>query len=283
MENGDVVNGITLIEIDTGKRVPRTNIKLSNWKCHCGNYFDYNYYDIKDGRVKSCGCFRPKYYVGETYNHISIKEILDIKNSNNNTLVIAVCYCGKEFQTAATRLRGGKIMSCGCGLSKDIAGEKLGGVTAIEKTDKRLHGSVIWKCFCDYCQHIVELPLSYITRKNRTSCGCYVKSGSEHHAYNPKLRDEDRSVRLVADSKIFARTVFERDNYKCIICGSNKKLNAHHLNGYHWCKEGRVDIKNGACLCTLCHRRYHKVYGNKYNTKEQFQEFFLSNSYYYNV
>jgi len=49
-------------------------------------------------------------------------------------------------------------------------------------------------------------------------------------------------------------------------------LNAHHKDGYHWCIDKRLDISNGETLCTDCHKSFHKLYGNKNNTKEQYNE-----------
>lgn len=69
--------------------------------------------------------------------------------------------------------------------------------------------------------------------------------------------------------------VYERDNYTCQCCGDSKghNLNAHHLNGYNWDKKHRTDINNGVTLCEKCHKKFHKIYGNKNNTKEQFINF----------
>ena len=75
-------------------------------------------------------------------------------------------------------------------------------------------------------------------------------------------------------------SVFKRDDYTCQICGdsSSGNLNAHHLDGYNWCKDKRVDIDNGVTLCDECHRRFHKLYGRGFNTKEQFEKFKTENA-----
>lgn len=82
----------------------------------------------------------------------------------------------------------------------------------------------------------------------------------------------------------------KRDNYTCQITGiKGGCLNVHHLNGYHWDKENRTNTKNGITLSKGMHRRFHNMYGNYNNTKEQFIEFInilhdnheMSDEYYY--
>jgi len=77
--------------------------------------------------------------------------------------------------------------------------------------------------------------------------------------------------------KNFTKQVFHRDKYKCIICGSTKKLNAHHLNAWHWYPQGRFDPNNAVTLCghaNGCHILFHKMFGKYQNTKQQFEKFF---------
>lgn len=50
-------------------------------------------------------------------------------------------------------------------------------------------------------------------------------------------------------------------------------INAHHLDGFHWCIEKRYDSNNLVTLCKTCHRDFHSAFGNRNNTKEQFLEF----------
>ena len=73
----------------------------------------------------------------------------------------------------------------------------------------------------------------------------------------------------------FIKRVLCRDNFTCQCCGAtNCKLNVHHLNGYDWYIEGRIDDTNGISLCENCHKNFHSIYGYGNNTKEQFEEWF---------
>jgi len=111
-----------------------------------------------------------------------------------------------------------------------------------------------------------------------------------HPSWNDNLTNEERySHRTAYINDEWRNKVLNKDNYHCKCCNiSNKKsinkykeiLNVHHLEGYHWCKELRFDINNGITLCPECHHKFHRQFGNKYNTTEQFITFLGVN---YNV
>lgn len=53
------------------------------------------------------------------------------------------------------------------------------------------------------------------------------------------------------------KNVYERDNWKCFICGSKKNINAHHIYNGNDYKEKRFMIKNGITLCEYHHIMLH--------------------------
>lgn len=57
------------------------------------------------------------------------------------------------------------------------------------------------------------------------------------------------------------KAVYSRDEYRCAICGSGKKLNAHHLESFAKNKERRFDVTNGVTMCRLHHLHFHRWYG----------------------
>ncbi len=59
--------------------------------------------------------------------------------------------------------------------------------------------------------------------------------------------------------------VYEKDNYTCQSCGSNKELHAHHIKGYAEFPDLRFDINNGKTLCIDCHGELHGVQFHKNN------------------
>lgn len=79
---------------------------------------------------------------------------------------------------------------------RDITGQRFGKLVAIEPTDKRYKGNVIWKCKCD-CGNVKEIPMNSLVHGGQKSCGC-IKGGYKN-----------------------------RKHFGCIECGSDK----HYAKG----------------------------------------------------
>ena len=58
--------------------------------------------------------------------------------------------------------------------------------------------------------------------------------------------------------------VFERDGYRCAICGEvGGRLNAHHIKPFAKYPDLRLDIDNGITLCEECHKEVHRKKGKE--------------------
>jgi hypothetical protein len=55
--------------------------------------------------------------------------------------------------------------------------------------------------------------------------------------------------------KEWRRTVFHRDGYKCVLCGSCSEIQADHIKSYALFPELRLIVSNGRTLCKKCHRK----------------------------
>ena len=105
--------------------------------------------------------------------------------------------------------------------------------------------------------------------------GMYNKVGDLNPAFKGNITIEERvKSRQYFLYKRWKKEVLEKANHTCQCCGkSDVKLNTHHLNSYTDFPTQRSDINNGVCLCEDCHKLFHKLYGGKHNTKEQFEDF----------
>lgn len=65
--------------------------------------------------------------------------------------------------------------------------------------------------------------------------------------------------------RAWRESVFKRDRYKCVVCGSNTNIEAHHIEHWAKSKEKRYDVDNGVTLCRSCH---YKVHGKKARMKK---------------
>lgn len=145
-----------------------------------------------------------------------------------------------------------------------------------------IDSKLICQCTIQGCDNIWKVTWNKLKLgRNCPKCARRKKSGANHYHYNPNLTDEERKTggNVIVDGKSliddWRTSIFKRDKFTCVVCkdSSQSKLNAHHLNGYHWDIENRFNLLNGVTLCIHCHKAFHKEYGVKNNTKEQFEEF----------
>lgn len=57
------------------------------------------------------------------------------------------------------------------------------------------------------------------------------------------------------------KTALMRDRYTCVSCGSKRRLEVHHGNGWKWFRRDRFSIWNLFTLCKPCHAAFHKWNG----------------------
>ncbi len=68
------------------------------------------------------------------------------------------------------------------------------------------------------------------------------------------------------------KSIISRDG-KCVCCGHDKHLEAHHLFGYKENPSLAINENNGVALCKFCHDKYHNMYGIKNINPVDFMKF----------
>ena len=199
-------------------------------------------------------------------------------NPKYNSIKFNCDYCGEEKKTKESQYNKYKNHFC----SKECYYKwKKENSENMKGENSPRYNSI--KFNCDYCGEEHTMPKSEYDKKEHHFCSkeCYYKwrseniRGENNPSWNPNLTDEEREDnRNTLEYKEFIKSVLKRDNYICALSGQRgAKLVVHHLNGYHWFKEGRTDVNNAVTLSEDIHKLFHKIYGNHDNTKEQFEEF----------
>ena len=123
-----------------------------------------------------------------------------------------------------------------------------------------------WKISISNKRHLVSLET-----RQKISKG---KKGIRRIRRKSYLISEYEELRKCSDYKLWHKAVLERDNFTCQKCGQHGgKLNIHHINNFAEFPELRFALDNGITLCEKCHKKFHRIYSERNNTKEQLNEF----------
>jgi hypothetical protein len=85
-------------------------------------------------------------------------------------------------------------------------------------------------------------------------------SGDKHYAWKGGISTINEKIRHSLEYRLWRETVFKRDNYTCVWCGTKSRiglsvvLHADHIKPFSKYPELRFAIDNGRTLCVQCHR-----------------------------
>lgn len=119
---------------------------------------------------------------------------------------------GEYSQTLDNHMHGRRCPKCRAEKNRvDISGQRFGRLVAIEPTERRVCGSVIWKCCCA-CGNFCFVSLNNFRKKTHTkSCGCWEPRLTHGHSRNGQRSPEYRSWRSVVDRCTDSKNIgFER-------------------------------------------------------------------------
>jgi 5-methylcytosine-specific restriction endonuclease McrA len=79
----------------------------------------------------------------------------------------------------------------------------------------------------------------------------------------PRKKQKKEKIRLVDNGRESERynkwrcAVLSRDSYKCVLCESTARIEAHHITRWVDDDKNRFNQKNGVALCYDCHQKHH--------------------------
>ena len=267
-------------------------------KCDCGNYITAVGTGLTTGDYSSCGCKRHHDIAGKKFGRWTAIEMTNKRSSSGDAIWKCVCECGTLGEVKKSKLSDGTSKSCGClkreltskrrsdsGL--DLTNKTFGRLKVLRPTGEKNSEGRIWLCKCE-CGGTIETSARNLNGGRTKSCGCLQiekvtqlglsNIGKNNPLYNHTLTDEERATTLFqrtsAQYKDIRNKTLKRDNFKCVVCRSNKRIVAHHLDGFDKHKDKRFDLDNLVTLCGDCHKEFHHAFGYGGNTREQFENYF---------
>ncbi len=277
-------------------------IKVS---CPLNHVYEVKFNNFKQGRrCKECSYLEKAKKFKHSLEHVK-KTFLDndciplfSNYKNAKTPLLYMCNCGNKSTIRFSDFQRGK--RCKLCMGERLSDRFRFSYSYVEKlfeindckllSDKYINGKehLDYVCSCGNRDVISfeKFKLGqrcYECRNNKISKSLKGRNfperrGENHPNWKYDKSDEDRvKERKFYDYHQWRESVFERDNFTCQCCSKvGHELNAHHLDGWNWCIEKRLDVDNGITLCKICHDEFHEMYGKGNNTKEQFMEFLFN-------
>jgi len=89
------------------------------------------------------------------------------------------------------------------------------------------------------------------------------------------------SWRNTREYRVWRASVIRRDKV-CVVCGSRKRRQAHHIDHSMYFPDKRFDVSNGVTMCSKCHMQFHSNFKRSTRvkcTKYDFDNFMSLVSY----
>lgn len=108
-------------------------------------------------------------------------------------------------------------------------------------------------------QRMLGRKITWADKISKSRRGQATVWGDKHWNWRGGISSENHLIRNSFEMKVWRKTVFERDNYTCVICGARSGknatviLNADHIKPFAQYPELRFELSNGRTLCKPCH------------------------------
>lgn len=169
------------------------------FQCDCGNKICHRMAQVRDGKIKDCGCEREQKdkYIGQIYNYLTIIEKDNNYKKEHNikgkgSYYKCQCKCGNFKTVRLNMITSGGVKSCGClkkeqekenlihGYNfKDLTGKKIGKLTVLRRAEEVENKDIFWVCQCE-CGTIKTIRGASLRKETVYSCGCLNISNGEN-------------------------------------------------------------------------------------------------------
>lgn len=228
--------------------------------CHCGHRTAMRLDHIQEvGACAACNNPRLTHKEVKAYFESQNCVLLTTHYVNNKQPLEYICQCGRRHTANYNVFKLGS--RCGqCWRSKHPTFEELAlhfesnGLVLLDYD--RPNKPVKFQCGCGRQDTVV--PTADTIWLSRICRFCKAETVDWRKSYACVLWRE---------------AVYEKFNYECQLCGSEDRINAHHIESAHANEHLRLNLDNGIVLCYDCHTKFHYKYGYFNNTRVQLQAF----------
>lgn len=161
----------------------------------------------------------------------------------NTSMPIVKCFiCSKEFHRPKCHIERVKNVFCSAFCRQEA--QKIS-ITKI----------------CKICGESFDIRPSESHKFSTCSKECYLKAKSKENNGNwhGGVTLPHKAAFSTAIYKQWRKSVFERDNSTCVMCGQTEgMLHADHIMPWAYFPELRYEVSNGRVLCLKCHSSVFK-------------------------
>jgi len=178
------------------------------------------------------------------------------ENSPRGTRWLCKCDCGTKRVVGGGSLRDGKSRSCGCSWrksAKEMAGQKFGFLTVVERVDSNKWGSATWLCECS-CGNKVVAVGSRLRLGSTKSCGCLLFLPEGEASFNKVLSSMKRSAKHRGYDWLLTKEQFRTlTKQTCYYCGAEPNQCGSHSSHGNYLYNGldRIDNNQGYLITNV--------------------------------